>query len=431
MSTSKSFQVITVIDYSDPMQMQIARQVSHWTMAASRLGNLEDLASPSAWDSLERYVGQVLRHNLTEAVNRLQQEATALQTQWHRAKTNEELRQVRRQLVTFRRRYLRTETLLDFYADALNTRTNPEIAALLRACDVLARRSMGQVLDRLRKITPPVLTYIDKGLGASILKSGLRLWDGSTESLVAAIKIVRHNLYRPTALIHESGHQIAHIIGWNEELAAALERELARESKEVADVWASWASEIAADTFAFAHTGYAAVAGLHDVLAGGDRFVFRYRIGDPHPISYIRVLLGTEMCRRFFGAGPWDNLAQAWTHSHPLENARSGIRELLRRSLPLLSRVVDICLSRPMGVFGGRSLAALLDPQRVQPTALIQLEKQAGPALYTSPHWLWIEPVRLLGLTGYRAATLPERAGEILQQQKDWMLRLGKTLQAA
>lgn len=431
MSTSKSFQVITVIDYSDPMQMQIARQVSHWTMAASRLGNLEDLASPSAWASLERYVGQVLRQNLTEAVNRLQQEAAVLRAQWHAAKTDEELRQVRRQLVTFRRRYLRTETLLDFYADALNTRTNPDIAALLRACDVLARRSMGQVLDRLRKITPPVLTYIDKGLGASILKSGLRLWDGSTESLVAAIKIVRHNLYRPTALIHESGHQIAHIIGWNEELAAALETELARESKEVADVWASWASEIAADTFAFAHTGYAAVAGLHDVLAGGDRFVFRYRIGDPHPISYIRVLLGTEMCRRFFGAGPWNDLAEAWTRNHCLKNASPGVRRLLRFSLPLLPKVVELSLTKPMRAFEGRSLVALLDPKRVQSTTLIQLEQQAGPALYTSPHWLWTEPVRLLGLTGYRAATLPERAEEVLQQQKDWMLRLGKTLQAA
>ncbi len=431
MSTLKLFRGITMIDADEATRIQIARQVSHWTMAASRLGKLEDLASPRAWEGLERYVGLVLRQNLTEAVNHLQQEATALGAQWHEAKTDEELKQVRRQLVTFRRQYLRTETLLDFYADALNTRTNPDIAALLRACDVLARRSMAQVLDHLGKMTPPVLTYIDKGLGASILKAGLRLWDGSTESLVAAIKIVRHNLYRPTALIHESGHQFAHIIGWNEELAAALQRELPRDSREVADVWGSWASEIAADTFAFAHTGYAAVAGLHDVLAGGDRFVFRYRIGDPHPISYIRVLLGTQMCRRFFGAGPWDNLAEAWTRSHPLEKARSGVRELLRRSLPLLSRVIEICLSRPRRAFGGRSLVALLDPKRVQPTALIELEQQAGPALYTSHHWVRTEPVRLLGLTGYRAATLPERAGEILQQQKDWMLRLGKTLQAA
>ena len=431
MSRSEVLRGITMIDADEATRIQIARQLSHWTMAASRLGKLEDLASPSAWKGLERYLGVVLRQNLTEAVNQLQQESSALQALWNRAKTRDDLRQVRQQLVTFRRSYLRTETLLDFYADALNTRTNPDIAALLKACDILARRSMAQVLDRLGKTTPPVLTYIDKGLGASILKAGLRLWDGSTESLVAAIKIVRHNLYRPTALIHEAGHQFAHIIGWNSELASALETELATESQEVAEVWASWASEIAADTFAFAHTGYAAVAGLHDVLAGGDRFIFRHRIGDPHPISYIRVLLGTQMCRQFFGAGPWDNLAQAWIRSHSLENARSGVRELLRRSLPLLPKVVELSLTKPMRAFKGRSLVVLLDPQRVQPAALIELEKQAGPALYTSHYWVQTEPVRLLGLTGYRAAILPERAGETLQQQKDWMLRLGKTLQAA
>lgn len=420
-----------MIDVDQATRLQIARQVSHWTMAASRLGDLEDLASPSAWSSLESYVGVVLRQNLKSAVDQLQQEGAALQAQWYTARTGKELRQVRRQLVNFRQRYLRTETLLDFYADALNTRTNPNVAALLRACDVLARRSMAQVLDHLGKMTPPVLTYLDKGLGASVLKAGLRLWDGSTESLVAAIKIVRHNLYRPTALIHEAGHQFAHIVGWNEELAAALETKLAKDSQTVAAVWASWATEIAADSFAFAHTGYAAVAGLHDVLAGGDRFVFRYVPGDPHPTSYIRVLLGTQMCRQFFGAGPWENLDQAWTRNHRLENASPGVRTLLRQSLPLLPTVVELSLATPLRAFGGRSLAALLDPQRVCPATLSQLEQRAGSALYTSHHWLWTEPVRLLGLTGYRAATLPDRALEILQQQKDWMLRLGRSLQSA
>ena len=275
------------------------------------------------------------------------------------------------------------------------------------------------------------ISYIDKGLGASILKAGLRLWDGTTKSQVAAIKIVRHNLYRPTALIHEAGHQFAHIVGWTEELATALEQELAINSRAVADVWASWASEIAADAFAFANTGYAAVAGLHDVLAGGDRFVFRFVPGDPHPISYLRVLLGTQMCRQFFGAGPWDDLAQDWTRSNSLENARAGTRNLLRSSLPLLPKVVELSLAKPLRAFGGRSLAALLDPQRVHPSALLQLEQQAGRALYTSHHWVWAEPVRLLGLTGYRAAIFPEQASEILQQQKDWMLRLGGSLQTA
>lgn len=431
MLISKSFQGSTVIEDANVLRLQLARQVSHWTMAALRLGDLEDLASASAWNSLERYTGVVLRQNLNAAVDRLQKQAAALQAQLSAARTLGDLNQVQRQLLEFRQRYLRTETLLDFYGDAINTRTNPATAALLRACDVLARRSISELLDKLGLTTPPVLTYIDKGSGAAILKAELRLWDGKTESLTAAIKIVRHNLYRPTALIHEAGHQVAHAIGWSEELAAVLDRELSSASPELVSMWASWASEITADAYAFVHTGYASVAGLHDVVAGGVATVFRYIPGDPHPIGYIRVLLGVEMCRQFFGSGDWDHLAHAWIKGHDLERARPGIRELLQESLPLLAKVAELSLLKPMRAFRGRSLVTLIDPRRVSPEALAQLEYQGGAALYTSHHWVWTEPIRLLALTGYRAAILPDRALEILQQQKDWMLKLGETLQAA
>ena len=105
--------------------------------------------------------------------------------------------------------------------------------------------------------------------------------------------------------------------------------------------------------------------------------------------------------------------------------------ELLEQSLPLLPLVAELSLLRPMRAFRGNSLVAMIDPKRVSPNALAQLEAQGGAALYTSHHWVWTEPIRLLALTGYRAATQSDRALEVLQQQKDWMLRLGETLQAA
>ncbi len=70
-------------------------------------------------------------------------------------------------------------------------------------------------------------------------------------------------------------------------------------SNEFADAWASWSSEIAADAFAFVHTGFASVAALRNILAGDLPMVFRYTQGDPHPVSYIRVLLGVEICPIF------------------------------------------------------------------------------------------------------------------------------------
>src|SRR5205085_12309343 len=267
------------------------------------------------------------RGHLTGAADALGREADVLVAELRAAQTAADVDRLRRRILVFRRRYLQVETALEFYGQAINTRTTPRLAALLRACDTLAVSSLELVLHPLRRDVPPVLTYVDKGLGASILRAGLRLWEGAPVSPAAAIKITRQNLLRPTALIHESGHQVAHIVGWNDELATALAREL-RGSADVASAWSSWASEVAADTFAFVHTGYGAVAALHDVVSGGPT-VFRYLPGDPHPIAYVRVLLGVEMCVRFFGVGPWDGLRGAWIDAYPLATAEPDVRRVL------------------------------------------------------------------------------------------------------
>jgi len=419
-------------DLDVALRTQLARQVAHWTAAAARLQDLDDLAPPGAWNSLERYLGLSIRQHLTRAVARLNRDATLLKAAFDSALSIPDLLTIRRQLLGFRQLYLRVETTLDFYADAINTRTSANLAGLMRACDTLAHRSMAQILDQLGKPTPITLTYLDKGLGASILKAGLRLWDGTGVNPVAAIKITRHNLHRPTALIHEAGHQVAHIVGWNEEFAAALAKGLADAPNGVADAWASWASEISADAFAFVHTGYASVAALHDVLAGEEAMMFRHLHGDPHPVSYIRLLLGVEMCRQFYGAGPWDELAQAWTHQYPLQRARGATQSLLAESLPLLPHIVAITLRKPMRAFDGRPLIALINPDRVRPETLLALERQLGAALYTSMHWIWTEALRLLALTGLRKATISEeRATSAINIQEQWMLRLGGALQAA
>jgi hypothetical protein len=412
---------------------QIERQVAHWVSAAQRL-TLDDLASRDAWGHLEQYLGISLRKHLTGVIERLRAEATALEALQRAARGRAAALETHRKLVAFRRQYLRTETTLDFFADALATRTNPRMGALLRACDSLAHRSMAQLLDQLDKTTPVALTYLEKGLGASILKAGLRLWDGGEACPVAAIKVTRHNLLRPTALVHEAGHQVAHITRWNDELGVTLRQglqELAGASPEVAGIWASWSSEIAADAFSFAHTGFASVAALHDVLAGHPPTVFRYTPGDPHPVSYLRVLLGVECCRYFYGSGPWDALALSWTSLHRAEQAPAEVRRLVEASRPLLKAAVQLTLDTPKRAFNGRPLRALIAPGRVSPAALQELEARIGPALFTSTHWLWSEPLRILGLTGLQLAARPHNLKAILEQQEQAMLRLGGALQGA
>jgi len=405
------------------LKSQLERQLAHWEIATLELGRLEHTAPAQAWASLERYVGVALRNSLTEAALQLRKEATVVRAMCEAARETQDLDAVWGKLYQFRDRYLRTETLIDYFGHAVNTRTSDELAVNLRALDVLATRSMARLLDQLGRPSPPVLTYLDRGLGASILKAGLRLWDGSL-SPVATIKVTFHNRRRPTALIHETGHQVAHMLDWNRELAAVLSDAL-RSRPQVASVWASWASEIAADCFGFVQTGYGSIAALSDVIAGPPAAVFRYQLGDPHPISFLRVFLGVEMSRRFYGRGIWDDLATAWTERYQLSLADPAVRELVAASGPLLGPIVEACLLKPMRAFGGRALADLLDPAQVSPSRLESLNATVGRSLFTSTHWIWTECVRLIGLTGFLFAARPLESLSVAGLQDQLMARLG------
>ena len=60
---------------------------------------------------------------------------------------------------------------------------------------------------------------------------------------------------------------MAHIVGWTDELAAALSAGLTHAPPQaLAKPGRVGHREIAADAFAFVHTGYASVAALHDVI---------------------------------------------------------------------------------------------------------------------------------------------------------------------
>ena len=393
------------MELAEALRIQLERQVSHWEAAAVALSDPASFASETAWATLEQYLNRAVRASLEMSVRTLRTEITGLRTQLDNAKQGPELVVVARRLQRVRRQYGQVETVVSFYADAVNTRTSHTLGTHMRALDRLAVTSMRSALDPMGRPVPPVLTYVDKGLGAAILRAGVRLWDGR-RSPAAAIKVTRHNLYRPTALVHETGHQVAHLLGWNREASAAMGKVLA-DDRQLALVWRSWTSEITADAYAFVHCGYAAVAALHDVVANEIESVLQLTPGDPHPVSYIRVLLGVEMCRRYYGAGPWDDLAAAWTATHPLSQAAPGVGDLLRRSRTRLPELVNALLAQPCTAFGARALAQLVDPQRVAPAALQQLAAVSGPALFTSSHLVEKEQLRIVALTGLRIATDP------------------------
>lgn len=398
------------------------RSLAHWRVAAERLAEHDLVASPGAWQALEHYLGVSLREALLASVSRLRGAIARFERDL-RARGAADAPALQHRLVEVRRLYFRAETTVDFYSDCLSTRSVPRLAALLRACDHIATRSMAEGLVPLGRQVPAALTYLDKGLGASVLKAGLRLWDGTAENPVATIKVTRHNLLRCCSIIHEAGHQVAHMLGWVPELAAAFRGGLGDPA--VGALFGAWASEIAADGYAHVHTGYGAALALHDVLDADDGTVFSIIPGDPHPVSYVRVLMVLEMCRLTFGDGPWDGVADAWRAKHPLERCGHDARPLIEGCVRVLPAVARLVLTTPYRGFGGRALTGLIDARRVAPAALEQLRRDAGRAAFTSTYWTWNEAIRLLALTAYRAGAGGGELEEALAEQEAWMMRLG------
>lgn len=402
----------------DASRRQAAAEVAHWRLGVEALADLDAVAAPEAWGALEEYLQRNVRERLSGVVAALAAEAQALQRMLDGGRN---LADVRRGVLRLRGRYLQVETILDFYGHAISSRTNPRLRALLRGYDALAGDSMAAALSRMGIDTPLALVYLDSGLGAAILRAGVRLWDSGHPSPAAAIKLTRHNLSYPTALFHETGHQVAYLTGWTAELTAVLTERLSRRSTELAALWQGWTSEVAADVHAFAQAGWAPIAALSNVVDGLTSTVYRIRTGDPHPYPFIRVLLNVALCRSWYGPGPWDDVAASWLHRHPPESAPGDMRGLTAASMAALGEIVEICTRVPMAAFGGAPLSAVIDPRRVSPAALATLARQAGPSLLTSSYLRRREPLRILAYLVTRAVADPARAETHRARLLDWV----------
>jgi hypothetical protein len=182
---------------------------------------------------------------------------------------------------------------------------------------------------------------------------------------------------------------------------------------------------MAADAFAFVHSGFGAVAALHDVVSGLPQAVFAYHQHDPHPISYIRVLMNIEMCRQFYGTGAWDDLEEAFKNDYDINLVNFPSIALVRMCVNALPDVVKLLLQKPYIAFGNRSLSQVISPANVSPRELEKLEYMAGPALYTSHAWIWKESLRLLALNGYKIGIGKGDLPALYKQQEEWMTKLG------
>jgi hypothetical protein len=404
---------------------QIAAELAHWRYAIDALADLDVVASPSAWAGLEQYLRAQVRARLSAIVAALRLEAAQLDAVATAAGDPDRLRAG---VLRLRRRYFEAEGILDFYADAIATRSNPTTAALLRGFDTLAGDGLEALLRPLGLDSPPVLVWLDKGRGAAVLRAGVKLWDHANPSPAAAVKLTRHNLAQPTSLFHETGHQFAHLTGWNAELGDALATVLSRRSAELGALWRSWAGEVAADVHAFALCGWSPVPALANVVDGPTDAVLRVLPDDPHPFPLVRVLFNAALCRAWFGRGPWDALARTWADRHLSREGSTSAPEgdrLTRLSVRALGDLVDTCTNQRMDSFRGRCLHEVADPRRAAPAALAEMARRSGPSLLTSTYLSRKEPVRILAWLSGRAIDDPGHAPDHWRTLRTWVSSLG------
>ena len=107
--------------------------------------------------------------------------------------------------------------------------------------------------------------------------------------------------------------------------------------------------------------------------------------------------------------------------SHPVTGADLSVVPLLERSRARLADIAAACMDAPVPGLGGRPMTSVLDPARVSPAALAELERSAGPALWTSSHWRTAEGIRVVALAGLREAERPETAFQWIERARTWM----------
>jgi len=271
-------------------------------------------------------------------------------------------------------------TYFDTFVDLLSQRHLPEMGLLLGGCDVLAWDSLKKDHPALSIVEEPLVSF-NRGFGASILREGVRLPDGTPNPL-ATIQIPYTKLrdkYNLTSVVHETGHLAIVQLDLVQALPDAIREALsaAGASKRLRELYGLWCKEIGPDFWGFCNCGAAQASSVMEILNLPASRVFRVSSGDPHPPPYLRVLLACEWCRQQWGRGDWDDWEKEWIHTYPLEEAPDKYRAILISGLkfrPVVSRTLFHTRFR---LLGNRTIPSLFNIESVSPSRLNRIIEAA------------------------------------------------------
>jgi hypothetical protein len=280
--------------------------------------------------------------------------------------------EAQRRFTILRLRFNAVLQQFDLFDNVISQRSENEIGVWLSGLDVVssdALRLQGGYYE-----PPPVICYLDRGIGAAIRRARTRM-PGGGDNPIAIIRVPRERMVGSgiaSSLIHEVGHQAASLLGLVESLRPVLAGLRKGSTTDVVAwrLWERWISEIVADVWSVARLGVGSTLGLMGVVSLPRAFIFRVNFDDPHPSPWIRVKLSAAIGEALYPQPHWQLLTRLWEQYYPLEGLdpeRRRLFQVLDQTIPAL---VAVLVNHRPAALKGRSLIEALDVHERQPRRL-------------------------------------------------------------
>ena len=239
---------------------------------------------------------------------------------------------IQRRFVFLRLRFNAVLSQLDLFNQVITQRSEYEQGVWLSGLDVVAADALA-LPDYYQ--APPVICYLDRGVGAAIRRARTRL-PGGGHNPVAIIRVPRERMIGSgiaSSLVHEVGHQGAALL----ELVPSLQLALRAKQGDAREplvwrLWDRWISEIVSDFWSVARVGIASTLGLIGVVSLPRPFIFRLNFDDPHPTPWIRVKLSCAIGDGLYPHPQWRRLARLWESYYPIADLDDERKSLLAAS---------------------------------------------------------------------------------------------------